>query len=440
VQQTEQIPLSSSIDRRPFTPLLDGITRRWWFIWPLALRLVAWLFLAHAYESAVFQDASRQMISGAGVYARFTPWLAIAGDGYYAGPPFYAYMLWVSGRIAAAFGDHWWLHQLLIKSWLLIADIAVMVFLLRRSPAAARRYWTLWFVPVVAIGQVQPDLWVGLCVLVALHLAVQERWMGVGFLLGLGANLKPVPLLILPFLIIYLIRGGKSKAVTPTCFGVLVAIVLGWLPYVLLYPDAGHLTDVIRFHVTRSVAGLTIPSGILSMANAVLAAAGLLGVKLAWAEAAYRGAVDAGVVYPILTVGVFAALLYGAALKRRWSLPQTFCLPLLAFIVGNKVVHEHYFMQALPLLVALGLGLRGITLAFSAYLVTAGSPLRFFPSQLGFPQTVESMLPPFAGIVTALGMAMVSGAAAVVFGSQVLALMRSLMVRDRRWPTGFDSP
>ena len=399
-----------------------------------------WLLLAHAYEIAVFQDASRQMVSGAGVYAKFMPWLASAGDGYFAAPPFYAYMLWVSGRIAAALGGQWWVHQLLIKSWLLIADLAVMMFLLRHSPPAARRYWTLWFLPVVAIGQIQPDLWAGLCILAGLTLAAREQWTGAGLLLGLGANIKPVPLLIVPFLIIYLVRGGRSRAVGPACLGVLAAIAIGWLPYVLIFPDAGHVTDVIRFHAMRPIGGLTIPSGILSIANVALTGAALLGGKVGWAEAAYARSVGAGVVYPVLTAGVFTALLYGAALKRRWSLPQTFGLPVLAFLLANKVVHEHYILLALPLLLALGLDLRGITLAFSAYLLTAGSPLRFLPSQLGLPQTIESVLSPSAGIIGALVLATVAGVAALVFGLQMLILMKSLMSRDRPWPTRFDTP
>lgn len=439
MHQAEQIPIQS-IDLRILRSPRASLARQWWFIWPLVLRLAAWLFFAQAYEIAVFQDASWQMVSGNGVYARFALWLASAGDGYYAAPPFYAYMLWVSGRIAAALGGHWWVHQLLIKSWLLIADLAVMVFLLRRSPPVARRYWTLWFVPVVAIGQVQPDLWVGLCILISLALAAREQWTGAGLLLGLGANIKPVPLLIVPFLAIYLIRGRRSHAVGPVCLGVLAAIAIGWLPYVLLFPDAGHVTDVIRFHAMRPIGGLTIPSGILSIANAALTAAALLGVKAGWAEAAYSRAVGAGVLWPVLTIGIFAALFYGAALRRRWSLPQTFGLPVLAFLLANKVVHEHYVLLALPLLVALGLDLRGITLAFSAYLLAAGSPLRFFPSQLGLPQTIESVLSPFAGIITALVLAAIAGVAALLFGLQILAVMKSLMSRDSLWPTRFDTP
>ncbi|MDR7500225.1 MAG: hypothetical protein QN169_10915, partial [Armatimonadota bacterium] len=77
-----------------------GLLRQGWFLWPLALRLAVWLFLAHAYEMAVFEDASWRMVRGEGVYGRFATWWSAAGDGYYAYPPLYAYMLWASGWVA----------------------------------------------------------------------------------------------------------------------------------------------------------------------------------------------------------------------------------------------------------------------------------------------------------------------------------------------------
>ena len=417
-----------SVHGRAPGPPLSVLIREWWFLWPLGLRVLAWIFLAHSYEIAVFQDASWQMLAGQGVYARFSPWLSAAGDGYYAAPPLYAYMLWVSGRVAAVLGGHWWLHQLLIKGWLLLADLAVMAYFLRRSPAAARSYWTMLFVPVVAIGQVQPDLWIGLCVLAALHLALQERWIGVGLLLGLGAGFKPVPLLILPFLAAYLIRAGRRKAVAQVSLALVAALVLGWIPYVLAFPDTREFAEVLRFHATRPIAGLTIPSGILLIANAGLAALQLVGIQLSWAEAAYGAVVRAGVAYPVVTLGVFAALLGVAARGQPWSLPQTFCLPMLAFLAANKVVHEHYILQVLPLLVALGLNLRGTAIAFSVYLLAAGGPLRFFPSELGLPSTVEVLLPPRPGVIASIGLATVSGMAALAFGGQILRLLTTALV------------
>lgn len=417
---------------------LSAVVRQAWFRWPLAVRLVVWLVLAHSYEIAVFQDASRQLVAGQGIYARFATWLASSGDGYYAAPPLYGYLLWVSGRAAASLGNHWWFHQLLIKSWLLLADLAVMGHLLRRAPTAARAYWTLWFVPVVAIGQVQPDLWVGLCVLAALHLAAQDRWAAAGFLLGVGAGFKPVPFLILPFLAAYLLRTGKGRALAPAGLGVLLAVILTWLPYALAFPDIRQVTEVLRFHAGRPIAGLTIPSGALLLTNAGLALVQLFGGHRPWLEAAYTAAVRAGVFYPIVTAAAFVALLARAGAGRRWSLEQTFCLPLLMFLATNKVVHEHYVLQVLPLLLVLGARVRGLAVAFSVYLLAAGSPLRFFPGELGLPSTVDAVLPPLAGIMTTVGLVAAAGVAALAFGWQVLVLTFSCQRREGPCAVGPD--
>jgi hypothetical protein len=410
------------------TPSPPALLRRPWFLWPLALRVLVWLVLGHSYEMAVFQDASWQMVAGQGVYGRFAPWLASAGDGYYAAPPLYALMLWLSGAIAAVFGSHWWLHQLLIKSWLLFADLAVMAYLLRRSPEAARGYWTLWFVPVVAIGQVQPDLWAGLGVLAAFHLASRGQWMGAGAALGAAAAIKPVPLVILPFLTVYLVRTDKTRVLVPLGFGVLAALAAGWLPYLLLFSDAGRIADVIRFHAERPVAGLTIPSGLLTLANAALAVAELAGAALPRAAAAYEAAVRASAALPAVTLGVFVFLLGLAISGRPWSVSQTFSLPLLAFLAANKVVHEHYLLLALPLLLATGVNLRGAAIAFSVYLLAAGSPLRYLPSQYGVPAGPDAWLPPPAGVIASLGLAVAAGGAALASGVQILRL--SLLTRD----------
>jgi hypothetical protein len=425
---------------RVATPVIHGmpaalsfhaLLRQRWFVWPLALRVAVWLLLAHSYEMAVFQDASWQMVTGQGVYARFTPWLVIAGDGYYAAPPLYAYMLWVSGTVAAFFGGHWWLHQLLIKSWLLLADLAVMAYLVRRFPAAARTYWTLWFVPVVAIGQVQPDLFAGLGILAAFHLASDDHWLGAGLMLGLAAAVKPVPLLIAPFLIVYLLRSATAKALVPLCLGIVGALLAAWVPYAVLFPDLGRFTDVIRFHAARPIAGLTIPSGLLLLANAGLAAFELAGRAVPSASAAYDAAVQASAAYPIVTAGVFIALLASATLLRRWSLPQTFGLPLLAFIAANKVVHEHYILQVMPLALVLGLDMRGAAMAFSVYLLAAGSPLRYLPSQLPLPPGIAHGAPADLGTAAAWVLLVITGVAAVAFGQQTLALGLS-MLRGKR--------
>ena len=410
-------------DLRERAPLL----RQAWFLWPLGLRLLSWLFLAHAYEMAVFQDVSWRMVGGEGVYARFSVWLASVGDGYYAYPPLYAYMLWVSGRLAAFWGGHWWLHQLLIKAWLVLAEVSVMVFLQRVRPLAARAYWCSWFVPLVAIGQVQPDLWVGLSVVLALHSALRQRWVAVGLLLAAGGGLKLVPLIILPFLAIHLIQVRNWRAVMRVGAGLVVGTAITWLPYVTLFDDAGSFVEVVRFYGTRPVAGLNILSGLSLLVNAARGAAALFAHPLPWVEATSSLLQRLGLAYPLVTLGAFVVLLITAAVQR-WPLWRVFCLPLLMFLLTNKVVHEHYLLQVLPLFLFLGTEYRGLAIAYVAYLLAAGTPLRFFPKEFGLPSTVDALLPaslqPTLGAGITIALMLVAGLAALAFSWQVLKLVR----------------
>jgi len=436
LEKTSQAPPSFPVLKRA-RPFPSGAGRllltQSWFLWPLGVRLLAWLFLAHAYEIAVFQDVSMQMASGEGVYTRFSTWLATAGDGYYAYPPLYAYMLWASGWLADALGGHWWLRQLLIKSWLVLADLMVMAFLLRVRPAAARAYWTLWFVPVVAIGQVQPDLWVGLSIVLALHFALRQRWAVVGFLITMAGGLKIVPLIILPFLAIHLLQLRNWRGIAEVGVGVVVGLAVTWLPYLAFFGDAGSFVDAARFYLTRPIAGLTVLSGLALIVNSTLAGAALLAHPLPWAEAAYRYLEHFGVLYPMVTLVAFAALMIAAA-RQRWPLWRAFCLPLLMFLLTNKTVHEHYLLQVLPLLIVLGIGSRTLVMAFSAYLLAAGTPLRFIPAEFGLPSTVDALLPlalqPILGAVLTMGLMLVAGAAALVFSLEAFKLIRAVMTQN----------
>ncbi|HEU5299606.1 MAG TPA: glycosyltransferase 87 family protein [bacterium] len=403
-----------------------------WFLWPLALRLAAWAFLAHAYEMAVFQDVSWQMLAGQGVYARFSAWLAGAGDGYFAYPPLYAYMLWLSGWAAAALGGQWWLHQLLIKAWLVLADALVMVWLYRKNPAAARRYWVMWFVPVVAIGQVQPDLWAGLSVALALYAALRGRWWLTGALLALGAGLKVLPLIILPFLAIHLVQRRRWNALAHVGVGLAAATTAVWLPYLVLYGDIRFLNDVVRFQATRQPAGLTLVSGVNLLIEAARGAAMLFGAGTTGTQDA--GVTNAGAQLWALTAGALGGAAV-AAVRHRWSLRRVFCLPLLVFLLTSKVVHEHYLLQVLPLLVVLGVDTRHMGTAYGIYVLAAGSPLRFFPRELGLPSTLDALLPaaqqPIVGSIISIGLMVAAGTAAVAFSWQVLTLIRRFVSPGR---------
>lgn len=403
----------------------------WWFLWPLGVRLLVWLFLAHVYDIAVFQDVSWQMAMGHGIYAKFSGWLAAYGDGYYAYPPFYAYMLWISGLLSGALGGYWWTHQVLIKAWTLIADLAVFALLYRVRPALARTYWVLWFVPVVAIGQAQPDLWVGLSVLLGLHLARRGHWTATGLVLAAGIGTKFTPLIILPFLVQHLIQARKLRAVLQLVVSTAIGLIIVWLPYVVAFQDEASFDQALMFHASRPAAGLTVLSGLRLLLDAGLAGAGLVGSPAHPGELLSHLLQRVSTVYPLLTLGAFAALA-ATARNRQWSLERVFCVPLLLFLLTNKVVHEQYLLHLLPaLLVAFPDAIASLAAPYSVYVITAGTPLRFFPQEYGFPLTPDALLPPTLqaslGPLVTLGLVVAAGSAVLVFSWQLYRLLRGLL-------------
>lgn len=404
--------------------------RERWFLWPLLLHLSAWLLLGHVYEIAVFQDAARHLAIGQGVYENFSGWFSTHGEGYYASPPLYAYMLWASGAIAKAFGGHWWLSQLAIKAWMLIADLLTVTLLYRVSPSAARSYWTLWFVPVVAIGLVQPDLWVGLSVLLAFLLAQRGRWLGTGLALAAGIGMKMAPIILLPFLALHLIQTRRWRPLLKVAAGVASGLALVWLPYVIAFDDAGKFGEVLLFHITRPAAGLNVLAGLQQLADAGLTVALLVGHHVPTAPVS--GVTQrVAAVYPVLTLLVFIALAI-LAWGQRWSLRQVFCVPLLAFLLSNKVVFEQYALHALPLLLlTFPSAWPKLAAPYIVYLVAAGTPWRFFPAEYGLPSTPDALLPISWHAVTGawlmLGFTIVTAMAVLLFNYRLYTLVRGLL-------------
>jgi len=284
----------------------------------------------------------------------------------------------------------------------------------------------------VAIGQVQPDLWIGLCLLLAWYFLREERWWAGGLALAAGASIKPIPLIVLPFLALYLIRRGAAKGCVLVTMAVVGGIVLSWLPYLVAFPDGRAFGDAIRFQLARPPAGLTIPFGLAALANAVSAGRVFLGHPapsgLFGAEFAQR--VDAA--YPLLTVGALVTAMIVAG-KHRWPLPRVFLVPLLLFLLTNKVIHEHYLLQVIPLFLLLGVELRGLISAYAIYLLAAGTPLRFFPRQWGVPATLDAVVPPSMqaslGVVVTIGLMATVGLAALAFGVQIVRLLRRELLR-----------
>ncbi|MGH2453897.1 MAG: glycosyltransferase [bacterium] len=400
-----------------------------WFRWGLAAHLGALLLLAHVYDAAVFQDASARLIRGEGVYAPFARWFSEHGDGYYAYPPVYAYMLWASGVLAKVLGGHWWIHQVLIKGWMFLADLAVVAVLWRASPRAARGYWTLWFVPVLAIAQVQPDIWVGGAVLLAFLFATGGRWTAAGLALAVGIGLKGIPLVILPFLLMHLGRQRRWGAAGRVTAAAALGGLLLWLPYLAFYDDARQFGQALAFHLQRPALGLNLAGGIRALTDAAAVVDALAGPGLLAAGAA--SAIDQRVasLYPALTALAFA-ILFAAAWIRRWSLAQVFVLPLLAFLLTARVVNEQYLLAVLPLLLLTAPAiLPPLLWPYSVYVLAAGTPLRFFPAAYGLPLSPLDLLPDAvraqAGPLIGLALSAALAGAALLFTYRLWRLVHA---------------
>lgn len=411
-------------------------TQERWFLRPLVLRIAVWLILAHVYDIAVFQDVAWRMATGQGIYEKFSGWLAAYGDGYFAYPPVYAYMLGASGWLADTLGGHWWLYQILIKSWMLLADLVAVAFLYRLKPEAARAYWTLWVMPIVAIAQVQPDLWVGLSVLLAYYLACRGRWYATGLALAVGISMKMTPLVILPYLLYHLIRERKWIAGPQVVAALFVGLCMFWLPYAVIFDDEQSFIQVLLFHLNRPASGLNILVGVRSLLDTALTGATLVGQEVSAGAAISQIFQQVTAVYPLLTVLAFAALA-ATARVQRWPLHLVFSLPLLTFLVANKVVHEQYLLHVLPFLLVMSPAIfRRLGASYSIYVMAAGTPLRFFPQEYGLPLTPDALIPPshhaVLGPLITMGFAAVAGVAALVFSYQLYRLIHDMGHLEKR--------
>ncbi|MGH8056363.1 MAG: hypothetical protein ACREOH_03890, partial [Candidatus Entotheonellia bacterium] len=211
--------------------------------------------------------------------------------------------------------------------------------------------------------------------------------------------------------------------------GVASGLALVWLPYVIAFDDAGKFGDVLLFHITRPAAGLNVLAGLQQLADAGLTVALLVGHPVPTAPVS---GVTQGVaaVYPVLTLLVFIALAM-LAWGQRWSLRQVFCVPLLAFLLSNKVVFEQYALHALPLLL---LALPGawpkLAKPYIVYVLAAGTPWRFLPAEYGLPSTPDALLPiswhAVAGAWLMLGFTIVTAVAVLLFNYHLYTLVRGL--------------
>lgn len=352
-------------------------TQRWFWQWAV-IRLCVLLVLGHWYDVFVFHDVSKQLASGHGVYAISSIWLAENGDGYYAYPPVFAYFLALAGLAASLVGGHWYAYHVAIKLPLLVGDLATFCVLRQVDERAAKRYWTLWFVPILAIAQIQPDIWAGLLLLLAYLMGKQERWSVAGGLIGLAAAVKFIPVVIIPFIVVHLWhRSARSNAAlfAAYAFG---AFIAAWLPYVVFYQDAWQFRQVLEFHAARTGGGLNLITPITFLYHLNQLLTGALGSStliLAFVHFVSEK-------YLIVTAGVIVLLLITASL-RSWTVEQSFLIPIVGVLISNRLVHEQYLMQIIPLaLVAAPELVAAVFWPFSVYVLAAGTPLRFIPREL----------------------------------------------------------
>src|SRR2546428_1106116 len=356
-----------------------------WFAAWFGVRIVALAALAHWYDSQVFTDGACRLASGHGVYAVGGYWRTSSfnGEAYYTYPPVYAYLLGLSASVSGLISPSALLLQSSIKLWLFASDLLTYVLLRSVSAWAARSYWTLWFVPVLAIASMQSDVIVGLLVLIALLLARADRHVGAAVALRVGAATKYVPFLVVPFVCAYFLRRRQKRTAATYALFSLLAFAASWLPYALIYPDVTQSVDALSYQTTRIGGGMNP----LMLSHFLVFAMGvgnsLLGPT--FDATSYISAIPVLTrVYSIIFVGVAALILWRYARSKSPTLEQAFVLPFLVFLFAAPVVNEQFLLMVLPLILLLRPQvLKRIFLPFSVYFVAAGTPLRFLPLQLG---------------------------------------------------------
>lgn len=355
-----------------------------WFASWLAVRVFVVLVLGHWYDSQVFADVALRLATGHGVYAFGGEWRTSSfnGEGYFTYPPVYGYLLALSGMVSLWFSFGTLALKILIKLWLFLADFLVFTVLKRVEPLSARSYWTMWFVPIAAIGLLQSDVIVGLLVLVAFLFAKSGRHVPAAVALGLGAATKYVPLLIVPFLCVYFLRARQKRVAVVYATLPLVCFVAAWFPYVLLYSDAGHFTDSLQYQSTRIGGGMN-PLALFhflvlalgfgnSVAGPVFDASNFIGALPFLTR-----------VYGIIFAGALIAVLARFSGRSNLSFEKAFLVPLMTFLFAAPLVNEQFIMMAIPLLLLVRSDVaKRLLLPFSAYFVAAGTPLRWLPTEI----------------------------------------------------------
>jgi len=371
------------VARKIAVVLREKYGNHWFAVW-LAVRVFVVLVFAHWYDSQVFADVALRLASGHGVYAIGGEWRTSSfnGEGYFTYPPIYGYLLAVSGLIALWFSAGTLVLKILVKLWLFLADILVFSMLNRVDPFAARSYWTMWFVPIAAIGLLQSDVIVGLLVLGAFLLAKSGRHVPAAVAIGLGAATKYVPLLIVPFLCVYFLRIRQKRVALSYATLPIVSFAAAWFPYVLLYGDATHFLDAVQYQGSRIGGGMNplvlfhFVVFVLGFGNSIVGPTFDATNFIAALPLLTR-------LYSILFGGVLIAFLVWYSRRKDPSVEQAFLFPLLTFLFAAPLVNEQFIMMVLPLLLLVRSEVaKRLWLPFSAYFLAAGTPLRFLPTEI----------------------------------------------------------
>lgn len=141
---------------------------------------------------------------------------------------------------------------------------AIGLLALARIARRTGSWWgaATWFVLLPALGPVaytRLDLVVAVLLLWTMERALAGRWDHVGLLIGIGAAVKLVPILLLPMLFFVVPRGQRRKLVG-WCAGV---VGVAMLPFVLQLPDL--YKSVISYHAERGIQAESLwGAGVLS--------------------------------------------------------------------------------------------------------------------------------------------------------------------------------
>lgn len=232
------------------------------------------------------------------------------------------------------------------------------------------------------------DLVLGLCVLLALILAMRDRQRWATIMLGIGTLLKIFPLLLLPVLLIsWRRRDGRWSL---DCLGLFVGVLcIGLLPQFLLSQQG--FWSPIQYAVQR-------PLHIESLAGIVLwvTSAAEKGARLVFTYGSYNVVAPHQQAFSVCSTALFIAAL-SVAYWRQWrgrdSLARSFIVVLLVMLVTNKVFSPQYILWLLPIVAYVeGIRLRWLIVATLIFFVSGDGALPFATTHVTVPTNPHQVL------------------------------------------------